>query len=551
VSRELSMRTRRVVAAKAEAFKLTRKGQIMWRGDEIAEVAAADDALKPVVTLLVDESISGPDREKLQTRLDAWIGETIADKLKPLADIAKAEDVTGLARGIAFQLTENLGALKRESVADEIKSLDQTARSQLRKYGVRFGAFNVFFPPLLKPGPAELTSALWCVKHGAAAGLQRETLPEPPRPGLTSVAADATIPEAFYRAAGYHVCGPRAVRLDILERLADLIRPLLAYRTSKDPTNPTTPPRGSTGEGGFLVLPEMMSILGCSPDELSAVLKSLGFSADKRLVPVVPAKAVEPAVPGPAVPLDATPAVVASGESETASPQTVPVEATVPVQTTASVVAVASAEVTGPSDAAKPGETKPREIKPDETKPDELKYEDVWRPRRAHQHSSGDRRPREPQGERTARDRSRYRRPPGTDAPVATVAGPGGAVTVDGAASPAVKREGDRGPRPDRGGERSGDRNRGRGTDAPRRDRPADGPSSPRAADTRPGGGRNDRSGPRPNRDGGRDRERDDRRGPKVISASPAKSSSNVDSPFAALQALREQLANQGKEKSK
>jgi ATP-dependent RNA helicase SUPV3L1/SUV3 len=251
VARELTMRTRRVVAAKADAFKLSRKGQILWRGDEIAEVAAADDALKPLVTLLVDDSISAPDREKLQTRLDAWIVETVADKLKALADIAKAEDVTGLARGIAFRLVENLGALKRDSVADEIKALDQPARSQLRKYGVRFGAFNVFFPPLLKPASADLTTALWCVKHGAANGLQREALPEPPRPGLTSVAADPKIPEAFYRAAGYHVCGPRAVRLDILERLADLIRPLLAFRHSKDPAVTLVAPRGATGEGGL------------------------------------------------------------------------------------------------------------------------------------------------------------------------------------------------------------------------------------------------------------------------------------------------------------
>ena len=41
---------------------------------------------------------------------------------------------------------------------------------------------------------------------------------------------DPACPEAFYRAYGYHVCGPRAVRIDILERLADLIRPLLGWR---------------------------------------------------------------------------------------------------------------------------------------------------------------------------------------------------------------------------------------------------------------------------------------------------------------------------------
>ena len=115
-------------------------------------------------------------------------------------------------------------------MADEIKSLDQPARAQLRKYGVRFGAFNIYFPQMMKPGPAELTLTLWLLKHGAASGLDLEALPEPPRPGLTSVPANPQMPEAFYRACGYHLCGPRAVRMDILERLADMIRPLIAWR---------------------------------------------------------------------------------------------------------------------------------------------------------------------------------------------------------------------------------------------------------------------------------------------------------------------------------
>ena len=60
---------------------------------------------------------------------------------------------------------------------------------------------------------------------------------------------DKAVPEAFYRVAGFHVCGPRAVRIDMLERLADLIRPLVAWRA--DPAKPDAPPKGATGDGGF------------------------------------------------------------------------------------------------------------------------------------------------------------------------------------------------------------------------------------------------------------------------------------------------------------
>src|SRR6478736_3769438 len=267
LSRELGMRVRRVASAKADAFKLTRKGALLWRDEEIATVEAGADPLKPAATLLVDEHMTAPDREKVQARIDTWLTEIIGDKLKPLVEIAAGQDIAGLARGIAFRLVENVGVLKRESVAEEIKTLDQNARSQLRKYGVRFGAFNIFFPLLLKPAAADLALTLWALKHAAA---NLDTLPDPPRAGLTSVATDPAKTEEFYRACGYRLCGPRAVRLDILERLADLIRPLLAWRAPSD--NPSAqPPRGSTGDGGFTVTPEMMSILGCSPEELGNV----------------------------------------------------------------------------------------------------------------------------------------------------------------------------------------------------------------------------------------------------------------------------------------
>src|SRR5690606_19216967 len=188
-----------------------------------------------------------------QARLDAWRDEIIAERLKPLVDIAKAEDVTGLARGIAFRLTEGFGTLKRELVADMMKHLDQKARAELRRFGIRFGAFNIYFPALLKPAPAELSATLWALKHGSEHGLSLDALPEMPRAGLTSAPANPDVPDALYRAHGFHVCGPRSIRIDILERLADLIRPLLAWRASPDTAS--APPKGSTGDGGFVVTP--------------------------------------------------------------------------------------------------------------------------------------------------------------------------------------------------------------------------------------------------------------------------------------------------------
>src|SRR5919197_5327012 len=190
-----------------------------------------------------------------------------------------------------------------------MKSLDQAGRAQLRKYGVRFGAFNIYFPNLVKPKAAELTLVLWALKHAAAHGLSLEALPESPRPGLTSAAADNATPEAFYRACGFHVCGPRIVRIDILERLADAIRPLLGWRAK--PSDPSPAPKGSTGDGGFTLIPELMSILGCSPEEVGNVLKALGFRVERRLAREHPhgpkalsSTPIEPHPPSEAAPED-------------------------------------------------------------------------------------------------------------------------------------------------------------------------------------------------------------------------------------------------------
>jgi ATP-dependent RNA helicase SUPV3L1/SUV3 len=398
LAKELAMRVRRVVSAKNDAFKLTRTGRIVWRDQEIARLEAGEDGLKPQVVVIADEYLPTPDREKVQERLATWMAESIAEKLQPLAEIAKAEDITGLARGIAFRLVENFGSLKRDAAADELKSLDQPSRAQLRKYGVRFGAFNVYFPQLMKPGPAELTLTLWLLKHGAASGLDMEALPDPPRPGLTSVPANPKCTDPFYRACGYHLSGPRAVRMDILERLADMIRPMIAWR-AKD-SAPAMPPRGATGDGGFLVLPEMLSILGCSGDELSLVLKSLGFWSERRpkkKLVVAPAKvAAEPEAHAVAETGDApasaegdaivsvhvgdesargaadepaagpvVEAVVAAGEPVKDDAEA----ATVPTEAPLAAAAVAAGETAGETPAAA-GEMPAEEM------------EDVWRPRR-------------------------------------------------------------------------------------------------------------------------------------------------------------------------
>ena len=153
-----------------------RRAQILWRMRDRTP-RAGEDPLSDGASYR-DEHLSGPDKEKVRERLNTWIAETVGERLKPLAEIANAKDISGLARGIAFRLTENFGALRRDVVTEEMRALDQPARALLRNYGVRFGAFNIYIPVLLKPASAELALVLWTLKHGPAHGIDIAVMPE-------------------------------------------------------------------------------------------------------------------------------------------------------------------------------------------------------------------------------------------------------------------------------------------------------------------------------------------------------------------------------------
>ncbi|MGE3064533.1 MAG: helicase-related protein [Hyphomicrobiaceae bacterium] len=374
LAKELAMRVRRVVAAKNDAFKLTRQGAILWRDEEIGRIEAGEDPLRPQVSVVADEHLSGPDKQQVQDRLSAWLKEHIAERLKPLVEIAAAEDISGLARGIAFRLTERYGILRREEAATEIKSLDQAARAQLRKYGVRFGAFNIYFPLLLKPASADAALTLFLLRDGASHGLDVAQPPEAPKAGLTSVVVDKAVPEAFYRTAGFHVCGPRAVRVDILERLADRIRPLIAWRPSADGAAPRPP--GATGNGGFTVTPDMMSILGCSAEDLGLVLKALGFWVERRRIPATP----------PAATSEAPVAAAESTPAEPGADAVVP-EIVAPPAVDAEAQEGLPAAPDEPSPTALPDTPTEAPVdgpaaEPAEAGKDEPQFEEIWRPRR-------------------------------------------------------------------------------------------------------------------------------------------------------------------------
>jgi ATP-dependent RNA helicase SUPV3L1/SUV3 len=204
---------------------------------------------------------------------------------------------------------ESLGVLERQKVAEEVKGLDQPARATLRKYGVRFGAYHIYLPALLKPAPRSLATQLWAIKHESPEAKGVGDLLHLAASGRTSIPVDKDTPKALYRTAGYRICGERAVRVDILERLADLIRPALSWRESA----PGPKPDGVFDGRGFLVTGAMTSLTGASGDDFASILRSLGYRMDRRPKPAEPTAAAP--VAEPAAVSNDIPATVATTEA--------------------------------------------------------------------------------------------------------------------------------------------------------------------------------------------------------------------------------------------
>ncbi|AVO46772.1 helicase-related protein [Phreatobacter cathodiphilus] len=291
---EIDSRAEKLAASGDETFILSNDGTIRWRGEAVAKLVGGDKVLSPRVRILSDEHLTGGPRDQVQARLDLWVHAQIAKLLGPVLALESSEELTGLARGVAFQLAEALGVVERPKVAEDVKQLDQEARAVLRKLGVRFGAYHIYLPATLKPAPRALALQLYMLKHDMLEKKGLAELPALAASGRTSIAVDPEIEKDLYRLVGFRALGARAVRVDILERLADIIRPALAWR----PGTPTPEPAGHFPGGGFTATVGMTSLVGCSGEDFASILKGLGYRMEKR--PAPPPKSAVESTPAPA-----------------------------------------------------------------------------------------------------------------------------------------------------------------------------------------------------------------------------------------------------------
>jgi len=480
---EFEARAARLHASGNSDLAIGSDGLVRWVGDPVARLTGTDHILHPRVILLADEQLTGIARDHVAARVERFVNHHISTVLKPLDDLSRAEDLQGLAKGLAFQLVENLGVLFRRDVADDVKTLDQDGRASMRRYGVRFGAYHIFMPALLKPAPAELITLLWALKNDGLDKPGYGDLIPVLAAGRTSVVTDPSFERMFYKLAGFRFLGKRAVRIDILERLADLIRPLLQWK----PGSPARPDGAYDGRR-FTTTTAMLSILGATPDDMEEILKGLGYRADsvsaEEAAAFLGAQTGSAAAEAPAVAEKGDDAVDDADQSVEAS-----AEGEAPAAVTEEPAAAVAAEAVEPAAAEEQS-----------AEPTEPKQVLLWRPGGRNDNQRGTGRPggdRRPQGQRNPAPRE------------------------GGEAAGEKRGEGRRDDRrSDNRGERRDD-NRGKfAGKGDRQDR----------------GDRKDR-GPRPERDNNKSQ-------PARFEAKPPRKEKPIDpdSPFAKLAALKEQL---------
>ena len=231
------------------AFNLTNDSGVIWRNGTVGRLVAGQSILTPKIVPITGEMLDGHMRNVVRGRLEKWVISHIGRHFAPLLKENKKRS-SGPVRGITFRLLEGLGNTERKPSELLVKSLSKREKEHLAKSGVRIGALNLYMPAMLKMAPMRLRDQLWKIYTET----DHTTIPS----GRVSLRVMENVPQSYYSAVGYIPLGPLAVRVDILERLAAILR-----RRAR--------------RGPFFVDAELLSLCGAHTNDFGHVLTYLGY----------------------------------------------------------------------------------------------------------------------------------------------------------------------------------------------------------------------------------------------------------------------------------
>ena len=255
ISSELTKRTNLIVSS--EILKLNEDFKIYWLDNPIARIIPGKNYLEPNIDLITDDILDAFSKNKLIEFLNNWIRKLINTELKDLVNLNKYEQKNSSVRALCYQLFENNGVLKRDSVNEFIKKLNQDDRRSLRKKGVKIGRYHIFLHRIFKPSAVTTRILLW--KNFFRNNLKTY----PPKFGLNFLHLKKNINQKFMLICGFEKFENFYVRIDILERLFIKI-----IENSKENT--------------IKLNSDMINLLGCNKDDFLKLLKLMNYKIEKR-----------------------------------------------------------------------------------------------------------------------------------------------------------------------------------------------------------------------------------------------------------------------------
>ncbi|MGB1614425.1 MAG: disulfide oxidoreductase, partial [Candidatus Puniceispirillaceae bacterium] len=198
------------------------------------------------------EAVANSATEKTET--PAPDDQPAAEDKTPVQAPAQPRQLSGAAKGLLWQIYEGLGTVERRLLAAQLHETTENDKPLLAKAGLRVGTETLYLPDMLKPAPIALRVLLWCLYH--------QTFPScgaPPEGRVSFPVPDEAkdVAGGFWMAAGYRRLGSRIMRVDMVERVAALVR-------------------AAARDGVFEISDDMLSLAGVSRIDMALILKDLG-----------------------------------------------------------------------------------------------------------------------------------------------------------------------------------------------------------------------------------------------------------------------------------
>ena len=144
----------------------------------IGRLKKGNNYLNPEIEILADDALDDLSKSKLETFLKSWADNYIKEILGDLLNLNKESVDNKYIRALMFQLFENNGVIKRDTVSEIVKSIKTEERKKIWTMGIKIGRYHIYLPKMLKPKAVALRISLWQLFH------QIEKLQEIPKSGL-------------------------------------------------------------------------------------------------------------------------------------------------------------------------------------------------------------------------------------------------------------------------------------------------------------------------------------------------------------------------------